>query len=160
MSAKTWILAGAAVAAVGTAAWMYKNKWSKEDDWLNRRSDDLETAEDRLIDSLNRPRAKAVGTTPRGRLAQVPRTGTLAFLSTGEPTPMDSPYGCDAFERYCTPGDVGGCESLRQSCATKDNTVRVSMARPGECDQFRTQCMQGDYGSCDMYARACQYEGN
>lgn len=166
VSTKTWVLAGAAVAAVGAAAWMYRNKWRKEDDWINGKTDDLETAEDRMMDALNKKkimmaqRASAQIPTPRGRLAKAPRSGSLAFLAEGEPTPMDEPYGCNSFDRACAPGDVGGCESMRQSCSAANNSVRMTMARPGECEQFRTQCMAGDYGSCDQYTRGCQYEGN
>ena len=164
MSKKTMVLAGAAVVAVGAAAWMYQSKWRKENEWLCRRSDSLKTPEDKTIDAASQAiksvRASAAGPMAHGRLSQVPRSGGLAFLARGEPVPLDTPYGCNNFMRSCDAGDVGGCESMRQSCQSADNSVRLTMSRPGECDAFRSACEAGDYGSCDMYSRACQYEGN
>jgi hypothetical protein len=77
-----------------------------------------------------------------------------------EPAPAARPYGCGSYMRDCVPGDVGGCEQYKQTCASADNSVRMSMARPGECDQFRRQCAQGSYTSCDLYNRGCLYEEN
>ena len=126
------VIGVAAVACLGAAAWMYQSKWLKEKKFLSKQSNSLKTVEDKVIERL------------RSR--------------TGEPRPEAQPYGCGSFKKDCVPGDVGGCQQYEQSCASDDNSVRMTMNSPGECDQFRRQCAMGEYVSCDLYNRGCLAE--
>ena len=119
--------------------WMYQEKYSKEKIFMLGPASDS----DKPVDDSKRPKVSA-----------------SAYMSMSEPVPSSQPYGCGSFMKDCKPGEVGGCDQYRQSCASADNSVRMSMARPGECDQFRRQCAMGDYTSCDLYNRACLYESS
>lgn len=136
-----------AVVFLGAAMWMYQSKYSHEKQFIDGGSaDTLITPEDRLLEELNKKRT--------------PKDSAAAYMAMSEPAPSAQPYGCGSFMKDCIPGEVGGCEQYKQSCASADNSVRMSMARPGECDQFRRQCAMGEYNSCDLYNRACLYESS
>ena len=139
-----------AVICLGVAMWMYQSKWYREREFLQGKSDDLKTPEDKVLDNLVTPPAES------GRV----RLATSIPLSSQDPPAMQQPYGCGSFMKDCVQGDVGGCQQYKQTCASADNSVRLSMDRPGECDQFRRQCAMGEYASCDLYNRACLYENN
>lgn len=120
-----------AVVFLGVGMWMYQSKYSHEKQFLSGApAGTLKTPEDKIMSAR------------------------------GEPAPAAQPYGCGSFMKDCVSGEVGGCEQYKQSCASADNSVRMTMARPGECDQFRRQCAMGEYASCDLYNRACLYEDN
>ena len=142
-----------AVVLLGAAMWMYQSKYSHENQFIDGGDDDtLETPEDRIAEELARRQKEK----EESKL----KPSASAYMSMSEPVPTAQPYGCGSFMKDCIPGEVGGCEQYKQSCASADNSVRMTMARPGECDQFRRQCAMGEYASCDLYNRACLHENN